>query len=142
MYYKIRNYLRNFWKFNVMAWKYYSWDSTFSIEVFVELLEDNARACRDGFHANGEKWYRRGMAMAGFLRKAYLEQYRYPGLKYLFDKNPIKFENGTMTHDYKTDPAMYDRLFEVGYYKEQAIEKELKRTAWLYVNKYIEHLYD
>ena len=140
--YRILNYLKNFKKFNIMAWNYRRWDSTFSIEVFCQLLEDNAKACRDGGSFDARKDYRRGMAMAGYLRKAYLEYYTYPSVRYLLDKNPIKIKNYRLTHDYITDEKLFDKMYSLAIKKQREIEQQRKKEAWAYVNKYIEHLWN
>lgn len=140
--YRLLNYLKNFKKFNVMAWNYWSWDSTFSIEVFCQLLEENARACKRGWSFRGIKDYRRGMAMAGYLRKAYLENYTYPAMKYLSNKNPWRLNNHKMEIEYNTPEELYNKMYSLAHKKETTIEQQRKKEAWAYVNKYIEHLWD
>lgn len=125
-----------------MAWEYKAWDSWFSIEIFCELLECNARACHKGYAKHGEKSYKRGMAMSGYLRKAYLEHYTHPTLKYLFNKNKVSFKNGKFHTEYHTNREMYDKLWKLASTKEAVIEQERKDYAWQYVNKYIGHLWD
>lgn len=142
-YYKVRAFLHNLPKFIALAWNYRSWDSVYSVNVFIELLEDNALSCKNGHCTRSERLYRRGMTAAGLLHKAY--DYNLCDDKasmYLHKKYPYKLESGKGFLRGFEKGSIPDKMDAIADKRIARLSKSLKKEAWEYVNKYVDHLWD
>ena len=146
-YYNVKNFLLNVPMFLKMAYNYRSWDYSYTLNILVSLLKDNAKACKNGHSVNAENTYRRGMTAAGLIEKAYNRDVD-RSMAYLLRKNPViwsdKSESGyiEMKTGYLKNQALYDKMYEVARKRDDTAEAQAKKEAWQYLNKYIEHLWD
>lgn len=147
LYRDIRNFTRNLSLFLRLAWSWRPWDSSYTLDVFTELLKHNARSCKVGHSVNSEKTYRRAMTAAGLLNRAYSEK-RDKTLAYLYTKNPIEFireeeeKYGVAYRTYHTDEVLHDKMYKLAYKRYAKAIEITKREAWEYLYKYIEYFYD
>ncbi len=150
-YYNIKNFRQNIWFFTKLAWKWRPWDNQYNIDVLVALTKKTGQLIGyNSRHTSHVKTYRRAMAAAGYLEKAYsysvCDDKAYMNL---MRNNPIKFEEiegeggyKLMTHDYKVSEEYHTKLSDIATKRITRVEKELKAHAWAYYIKYCESFWD
>lgn len=145
-YYNVRGFKNNLRLFIRLAWGWRPWDSHYTITVLVELLKAQAPCLKSGLHVRRDQVYRRCMAAAGKLDKAYSKDMD-KTIVYLLQKNswytePISDGMFSMKTKYITDKRIYDGMYEAARKRSEKEEQEAKKEAWEYLNKYIEHFWD
>jgi hypothetical protein len=137
--YKLKVFFSNLPLFIKFAWGFRAWDSTYSMEIYVALLEEHGKNIRKYGHAlSTEKTARKAFTMAGMLRKAYLENVPNKTSLYLYKKNGYRFMGDVPV----TPERILEGMRKVSNDREEVTEARLKRDAMLYWYKYIEHVWD
>lgn len=141
-YHSVKKFIKNLKLFLKFAWGWRAWDSIYTIEILIALLKENAKACKNGRHAQAEKVYRRAMTAAGYLERAYVKEYGDKTLKYLYTKNPLEFRNNRIEHDMKTEQHIFKAMRKLAMQREMVIQENDKKEAWEYLSKYIGYFWD
>jgi hypothetical protein len=126
------------------------WDQSYQINLFCDSLEYLAYGLKQSNnHIHSQRTYRRCLFAAKRLRAAYDDKsYNDKSYRRLSEINPIRFvklNNGMsrMTHEYsKRGKEYYNRMLKLICKRKDAIIKEEKKQAWLYLNKYIESFWE
>lgn len=149
LYCNIRNIYRNVVFFWPHILKYRDFDYHYSVELFCDSLEHLAHGLKRWDNCVGsDRNYRRCMTAAKQLRKAYAdESSQDKSYMALAKVNPIKWiplKGGMsqMAHDYKKTEDYYSKMFKVINKRTQTSEAALKKEAWEYIHKYIQHWWD
>ncbi len=141
-YYNVLNYIRNFNKFNKLAWNWRDWDASYSITVFTGLLVAHAHVFKDGHLANSKKYYRRCLTAAALLSRAYSYScLKDKGYMYLHRKYPYEFIGRQIVHSTGSNPYA-ERLMSMASKRVDAKEKAMKIEAWAYIHRYIDYFWD
>lgn len=148
VYYNLKNFLINLIWMLPAAWKFRCWDSAYNIELFCKSLEVTANTIKIyGNSVNKKQQYRRCLIAAASLRQAYnFKRHEDLSLQQLNKNNPRYFERhegySIMKHKFKISEEHYVKQFELVSKRLDKQEKELKTSAWNYINKYIEQWWD
>lgn len=125
------------------------WDSSFNIDLFVHSLEYTAHGLKNGHSILSERLYRRCLTAAGLLDRAYhFEVYNDKSYMNWFKRNPrsfVKLDNSRYSQLVSTskDPVEYsDNMYKIIHRRLDKQEKRMKKEAWEYLHKYIEHCWD
>lgn len=141
-YYNIKAFKNNLGLFLRLAWGWRPWDYKYTIDVLVTLLKEQAHNTKiHGHHVGAEKTYRRCMAAAGLIDKAYnsdMDKSQANLLELMYDRTHIF----TRSAKYSANREFYSKLYDVARKRSDEAEKVRKQEAWEYLNKYIEHFWD
>ena len=126
------------------------WDQSYQLNLFCDSLEYLAQGLkRHNNCVHSLRNSRRCLFAAKRLRSAYDDRtYLDKSYRRLTENNPIKFvklKNGMsrMTHDYGTKgEEYYSKMFKLIHKRQDAIIKEEKKQAWLYLHKHFESFWD
>lgn len=146
-YYDVKHFVNNLPLFLKLAWRWRGWDYMYTLDVLCELLEAQGKLLKDGHLVSSRKRYKRCHAASGYIKKAYNGETD-RSLSYLMKHNPCIFKNlgdtgyGELKINYAMDKKMYEGLWKIANDREIRVHAELKRHAWEYLHKYIEHFWD
>lgn len=143
-YFKVKRFVKNIPFFAKLAWHWSPWDYSYTINVLIELLKANGRACRSGYGMQSEKIYRRAMTAAGLLERAYNKDAddKDNGYKVFHENNPLTWGNRTIRRIYKKDEAYYLKMDKIINERVEKNQEQDEKDAWDYLRKYIRHFWD
>lgn len=125
------------------------WDSGYQIRLFASSLKYLANGIKQQGHLKQcDRIYKRCLIASELLTKAYnFEPWTDTSYRYQSDRNPIVFkplDNGhtELTHEYAVSKNYYSKMSKVINKRLNNQERNLKKDAWGYINKYIEYFWD
>ena len=142
-YYILKQFYLNLKIFIPLAYRWRSWDFSYTVTVLCELLKAQARVTKEADrHIGSEKAYRKQMTAAGMLEKAYNEEVD-KSIMYLTMKNPVEFTKvgdgyNRMSQKQVTDKRIYDGIYAVADKRSKKAKETRKREAWAYLQKHLE----
>jgi len=142
-YYSFSNFFQNIGFFIKLAWRWRSWDQSYNIDAFCDIMEESAKRIRRyGNTVGKEKCYRRMMQGSGQLRRAY-QDYKDPTSVYLYRKSPLY---ATLRQDgveiSNTPKHIHDAMYKIAQEREKRVGEERKKYAWNYLNKWSDDWWD
>lgn len=142
-YRNIKAFVKNLPMFLKMAWTWRWWDSEYTIDVLVTLLQKQARGLRNGYCVDSETTYRRCMTAAGKLDRAYNRDID-KVICYLLHKNPPACVARWVKKNELSDKQkeICNKMYKVAQKRDAKNEAKAKAEAWAYLAKYVEHFWD
>ncbi len=147
-YYPVKNFFKNLPFFIKLAWRWRSWDQSYNINAFADMMEKTARSIlKHGNKYQKEKTYRKMMQAAGQLRQAY-DGYIDQNLVRLYQKNKMYFKKiegtkfSTMEHEQNTPKHIYEALYKIAHERGERVVKERQEAAWKYIHKWSNYWWD
>ncbi len=121
------------------------WDYSYQITLFADSLEYLAKGLKDGHALSAEKQYRRAMTAAGKLRKAYsYGSWDDKSYRNWTNRNPMVFTDlgdgfTSLSSNPKDGEEYSDKMYKIIRNRQEKEEAGLKKVAWEYLHKHIEH---